>query len=323
MKTASPRKAQFCTPPCTVCLWHFVFHNILCTSTIQTQGSVLSFRASFLSALNIHFAQHPSRTPCHGVKKKHHTNSNCLRWFLGASVFQHGTGFDAISLPRRTQSDKRCNARVHEPVMSPKSNATACRNYGTERLHDACCWFEVSRTRGTSRSALTVELQRRSSWYFDSCFLQSTMCPIFLQNASRIENCVQTITQTVAAQTTEITKIEQIVERLLARVTILETGAASGSGGPDSARSWNVLGQSDGSTATGFLGSHGPGSSDDNRNTRRGLDTFSSHEDEHARSAVLLQFPCEPSPTYQPTANPSGFIAKKVRTCQTRIRDES
>ena len=26
--------------------------------------------ASFLFALNIHLAQHPSRTPCHGVKKK-------------------------------------------------------------------------------------------------------------------------------------------------------------------------------------------------------------------------------------------------------------
>ena len=55
--------------------------------------------------------------------------------------------------------------------------------------------------------------------------------------------------------------------------------------------SWNLLGHSDGSTATGSLGSHGPGSSDDNR--RRGLDTFSSPEDEHARSAVLLRFPCE------------------------------
>ena len=29
------------------------------------------------------------------------------------------------------------------------------------------------------------------------------------------------------------------------------------------------------------------------RNTRRRLDTFSSPEDEHARSAVLLRFPCE------------------------------
>ena len=43
----------------------------------------------------------------------------------------------------------------------------------------------------------------------------------------------------------------------------------------------------------GPFGSHGPGSSDDNRNTRRRLDTFSSPEDEHARSAVLLRFPCE------------------------------
>ena len=45
--------------------------------------------------------------------------------------------------------------------------------------------------------------------------------------------------------------------------------------------------------ATGSLGSHGPGSSDDNRNTRRRLDTFSSPEDEQARRATLLQFPCE------------------------------
>ena len=44
---------------------------------------------------------------------------------------------------------------------------------------------------------------------------------------------------------------------------------------------------------TGSLGSHGPVSSDDNRNTKRRLDTFSSPEDEHARCADLLQFPCE------------------------------
>ena len=44
------------------------------------------------------------------------------------------------------------------------------------------------------------------------------------------------------------------------------------------------------------LGLSGPmsrGSSDDNRNTRRRLDTSSSTVDEHARSAVLLRFPCE------------------------------
>ena len=79
----------------------------------------------------------------------------------------------------------------------------------------------------------------------------------------------------------------------MARATSLEISAASGSSSPDSARSWNFLGNSDGSTATGSLGSHGPGSSDDTRNTRRRLDTFSSPENEHARSAILLRFPCE------------------------------
>ena len=51
-----------------------------------------------------------------------------------------------------------------------------------------------------------------------------------------------------------------------------------------------TLEQVDGSTAAG---SHGPGSSDDHRNTRRRLDTFSSTEDEQSRSAVSLRFPCE------------------------------
>ena len=93
-------------------------------------------------------------------------------------------------------------------------------------------------------------------------------------------------------ETTKITSIEQIVGSLLARVAALETGAASSSSGPDSARSWNVLGHSDGSTTSGSLGFHGPGSHDDNRKTRLELDTFPSPEDEHARSAVSLRFPC-------------------------------
>ena len=54
-----------------------------------------------------------------------------------------------------------------------------------------------------------------------------------------------------------------------------------------------ILEYTRGSTTTGSLWSHGPGSSDDNRNTRRRLDTSSSPADEHARSAVLLRFPCE------------------------------
>ena len=75
-----------------------------------------------------------------------------------------------------------------------------------------------------------------------------------------------------------------MVSSLAARVSILETNAASVSSGSGSARSWNILGHSDGSTATGSLGS------DDNRNTRRRVDPSSSPADENARSAVLLRF---------------------------------
>ena len=84
-----------------------------------------------------------------------------------------------------------------------------------------------------------------------------------------------------------------MVSSLATRVTTLETKGTSVSSESGSARSWKKFGHGDGSTATGSLGSHGPGSSVDNRNTRRRLDTFSSPEDEHARSAVLLRFPCE------------------------------
>ena len=117
-----------------------------------------------------------------------------------------------------------------------------------------------------------------------------------------------------------------MVSSLAARVTAVETNAASVSSGCGSARSWNTLGHIDGSTATGSLGSHGPGSSDDNRNTRRRLDTFSSPEDEQKRSAVLPRFPCEQyhkgitkwinifgkNPICQHTTNLSDFIAKQV-----------
>ena len=53
--------------------------------------------------------------------------------------------------------------------------------------------------------------------------------PLYIQNAARIENCVQTLAQTVAAKTTKITSIEHVVGSLVARVTSLETNAASGS----------------------------------------------------------------------------------------------
>ena len=156
--------------------------------------------------------------------------------------------------------------------------------------------------------------------------VQIVKLPLLMQSIFRFENCVQTLSQTVALYDSRITNIEQFVSSLAARVTTLEANATTVSSGSGSASSWNLFGHSDGSTASGSLGSHGPGSSFDNRNTRRRLDTFSSPEDEHARSAVLLQFrannttlefPCGSiafgkSLTFQPTTNPSGFIAKQV-----------
>ena len=106
---------------------------------------------------------------------------------------------------------------------------------------------------------LTVSLPDLEGTGFRACTMEEKIneiylqLPLFIQNAARIENCVQTVAQTVA-QSTNITNIEQIVGSLVARVTSLEENAASGSSSPDSARSWNMLGQSDGSTATGSLG---------------------------------------------------------------------
>ena len=100
----------------------------------------------------------------------------------------------------------------------------------------------------------------------------------------------------------------------------LETGAAAGSSGPNSARSWNMPGHSDGSTATGSLGSHGPVLSDDNRNTRRRLDTFSILEDEHARSAVSPRFPCEQYHTGVTNWINSVWEKSNVSACNKPVR---
>ena len=121
---------------------------------------------------------------------------------------------------------------------------------------------------GTGYRASTMEEK------INEMFVQVAKLPLLIQGVSRFANCFRTLSQTVASHDAKITNIEKMVGRLLARVTTLETNATSVSSGSSSARSWNILGQSDGSTATGSLESHGPGSSDDNRNTRRRLDTF-------------------------------------------------
>ena len=88
-------------------------------------------------------------------------------------------------------------------------------------------------------------------------------------------------------------EMEQNYSSLTARLCKVEGDMVSASSVSDSARSWDVLGQNVVSTAAG---SHGPGSSDDNRNTRRRLDTLSSTDDEQPRSAILFRFPCETIP---------------------------
>ena len=135
---------------------------------------------------------------------------------------------------------------------------------------------------GTGYRACTMEEK------INEMFIQIAKLPLFMQSISRFESCVQTLHQTMASYDAKITNSEQIVSSLPALVTMLETNATSVSSGSGSASSWNLLGHSDGSTATGSLGPHGQGSFVDNRNRRRRLDTFSSLEDEHARSAVLV-----------------------------------
>ena len=62
----------------------------------------------------------------------------------------------------------------------------------------------------------------------------------------------------------KFTNIDQMVSSLAARVTTLETNVASASSASGSASSWNLLGHSDCSTATGVSRvPRGPGSSDD------------------------------------------------------------
>ena len=96
-----------------------------------------------------------------------------------------------------------------------------------------------------------------------------------------------------AAMEVNVSTLAENVRSLTARICKIETNATSVSSGSHSARSCYILEHNDGSTATGSVGSHGPGSSDNKRNTRRKLDTYSSPEDEQAWSAVILLFPCE------------------------------
>ena len=86
------------------------------------------------------------------------------------------------------------------------------------------------------------------------------------------------ITKTLGDFANRSAEMEQNFSTFAARLCKVETYATSASNVSGSARSWPALAAS--------TGSHGPGSSDDHRNTRRRLDTSSSTGDEKSRSAV-------------------------------------
>ena len=102
---------------------------------------------------------------------------------------------------------------------------------------------------------------------FDAQFkeLRDILLPL-ARGFAEFDNHVKTISDAVGAVTSRITSVEQNVSTLTenvssltARICQIEVNATSVSGGSGSANSWNLLGHWDGSTATGSLGSHGPG----------------------------------------------------------------
>ena len=165
------------------------------------------------------------------------------------------------------------------------------------------------------------------------------------RSVANYESHIQTITNSVVLLTSRLTIIEQIVNTfstkmaafaemeqnvssLTPRICKIEASAASASSGSGSVSSWNLLGHSDGSTATGSIFSHPMAQGLLTTTETQDVDLILSlalkmnmHEvpsycSFRANNTTLV-FPCGSivsgkSPTYQPTTNPSGFIAKQV-----------
>ena len=136
------------------------------------------------------------------------------------------------------------------------------------------------------------------------------------------------ITKTLEDFATRLPEMEQNFSTLTARMCKVETHAASASHVSGSARSWPSREQVDGSTAAG---SHGPGSSDDNRNTRRRLDTlspkmnnsvvpfyFDSLANNTTKGLQSGSITFGKNPICQRATNLSKFIAKQV-LCQSGL----
>ena len=147
-------------------------------------------------------------------------------------------------------------------------------------------WVTARSTHSSSSSEILLPLARGFA-DFDNHV--KTLSEAVGMVTSRITSAEQTVSD-LSANIAMFAEMEQNFHHFTARMCKVETYAASASNVSGSARSWSSVEHVDGSTAAR---SHGLGSSDNNRNTRRTLDIFSSPEDEHARSAVLFRFPCE------------------------------
>ena len=178
---------------------------------------------------------------------------------------------------------------------------------------------------GTGHRAFTMEEK------INDIFTQIARLPPLMQSISRFENCAQTLSQTVASYDAKITYIEQIVSSLAARVTMLETNATSVSSGSVPARSWNVLGRSDGSTpmARGRLMTIGIQDvslilSQALRMHMRGvLSCNGSRANNTTLGSRNGSVAFGKNPTCQPEKSLSEFIAKQVPFSQACIRSKS
>ena len=138
---------------------------------------------------------------------------------------------------------------------------------------------------------------------------------------SRFENCVQTLSQTVASYDAKITNIEQMVNSLATRVTTLETNLASASSGSGSASSWNFLGQK--VMAPLPLDLSGPKTTETQdadlilfqaqvTNMHEVPSYFNFYVNNTTLELLIGSITSGQRPTYLSTTNLSGFIAKRV-----------
>ena len=139
---------------------------------------------------------------------------------------------------------------------------------------------------------------------------------------SRMESHVA---KTLGGFVARLTEMEQNFSAFTARMCKIETGVTSApsvSGYPSGSR--RPPGQIDRSTATA---SRDRGPSEEGRKTRRRLDKDTSPDDENARSAVLLRYPCEQchaamsawlARTLGPTDQPER-VHCKTRTTSARL----